>query len=126
MRIVKEFMDQDSVEKESKSRKRDELRKEMLEYKTYLEQMRAYERKREEELDNMYRNEEDRIWNVRNEKWKKEQAARDKLMSDVLEGRKEQIKFAGWFTTCANTLKPNGTDCISRKLDVIWRLSRSL
>jgi hypothetical protein len=95
MRIVKEFMMQDSVEKESKHRKKDELRTEMLEYKTYLEQMRKYERMRDDELDSMYRSEEDRIWNMRNEKWLKEQAARDRLMTQVLDGRKEQLRFAG-------------------------------
>jgi trichoplein keratin filament-binding protein len=95
MRIVQEFMKQDSVEKESKNRKKDELRTEMLEYKTYLEQMRAYERMRDGELNTMYRNEEDRIWNEKDAKWQKEQAARNKLMKEVLDGRKEQLRFAG-------------------------------
>jgi hypothetical protein len=94
MRIVKEFMKQDSVEKESKNRKKDELRMEMLEYKSYLEQMRAYEKMRDEELNNMYRSEEERIWNVKDAKWGKEQAARDRLMMQVLAGRKEQLRFA--------------------------------
>ena len=95
IRIVEEFMKQDSDEKESLGQKKNELRIEMLEYKTYLDQMRAYEKKREEEVDTMYRNEEDRIWNIRNEKWTKEQAARDKLMMEVIQGRKDQLRFAG-------------------------------
>jgi hypothetical protein len=71
MRIVKEFMAQDSVDKESKNRKKDELRTEMPEYKSYLEQMRAYEKMRDEELNAMYRSEEERIWNVKDAKWQK-------------------------------------------------------
>lgn len=95
MRIVKEFMKQDSDEKESKIRKKGELRSEMLEYQQYLQEMRAFEKKREAELNAMYREEEDRIWTVRSQKWKKEQDARDRLMFEVLEGRKEQLKVTG-------------------------------
>ncbi|KAJ3202206.1 hypothetical protein HK099_001955 [Clydaea vesicula] len=94
LKIVNEYFLADMKEKDLKNRKKDEMRKEMIEYRKHLEEMREAENLRERELEKLYKEEETKVWRIRAEKWKKEQEARDKLMLDVLAGRQEQLRFA--------------------------------
>ncbi|KAJ3102857.1 Cilia- and flagella-associated protein 53 [Phlyctochytrium planicorne] len=94
MKIVNEFFRMDQSEAEIKSRKRAELRKEMQLYREHLLEQQKIEREREKEIDRLQREENDKLWRNRSEKWRKEQLARDTLMQEVLDGRKEQLKNA--------------------------------
>ncbi|KAJ3218540.1 Cilia- and flagella-associated protein 53 [Dinochytrium kinnereticum] len=94
MRIVNEFFRMDQSEAETKSRRRAELRKEMQLYREHLLEQQRIEREREKEIDRLQREENDKLWRTRAEKWKKEQQARDRLMQEVLQGRKEQLKYS--------------------------------
>lgn len=92
MKIVNEFLAMDKAESESKSRRRAELRREMALYREHLREQKAIEEKREREMERMQKEEADKLWRIRTEKWQREQLARDRLMSEVLAGRKEQLK----------------------------------
>ncbi|KAI8813562.1 tumor suppressor, Mitostatin-domain-containing protein [Cladochytrium replicatum] len=92
--IVNEFLRLDEAEKESRSRRKEELRREIQAYREHLFQQQQIERERDRETDKLYRDEEEKVWRMRAEKWQKEQRARDKLMQDVLSGRQEQLRFA--------------------------------
>ncbi|KAJ3321783.1 ubiquinol-cytochrome c reductase core subunit 1 [Boothiomyces sp. JEL0866] len=94
LRILEEISKMEKAEKESNSRRKLELQKEMQLYREHLTRQKAEEAKRERELEQYYNEEQDRIWKLRTEKWRKEQAARDRLMKDVIKGRQEQLQAA--------------------------------
>ncbi|KAJ3276971.1 hypothetical protein HDV01_000023 [Terramyces sp. JEL0728] len=94
LRILEEISKMEKAEKESNSRRKLELQKEMQLYREHLTRQKAEETQREKELEQYYNEEQDRIWKLRTESWKKEQAARDRLMKDVIKGRQEQLKAA--------------------------------
>ncbi|KAJ3278173.1 Cilia- and flagella-associated protein 53 [Borealophlyctis nickersoniae] len=94
MKIVNEFFRLDEKEREDKSRRKEELRKEMQLYREHLLEQKRIEREREKEIEKLHKEEEDKLWRLRAEKWRKEQLARDRLMEEVLSGRKEQLRFA--------------------------------
>ena len=94
MKILSEFLRLDRLEKETKQRRREELRREMQMYRQHLQQQKDIEKQREKEIENWYSAEQERLWKVRGEKWRKEQAARDRLMKEVMTGRQEQLQHA--------------------------------
>lgn len=114
MSIVNQFFEADQLEKETKSRKKEELKKEILMYREHLREFQRLEKVHERELERAYREEEEKVyvmllisntnlythvthiqgWRIRAEKWKREQKARDTLMAEVIAGRKEQLKYA--------------------------------
>jgi len=51
------------------------------------------EKKRELELDLIYREEARRMWNKREEEWRREREARKKLMSEVRRSDEDQMKI---------------------------------
>ena len=61
-------------------------------YRTYLAEQAKEEEKREKELDTLITSEVEKQWAKRAEQWKREREARAKLMKDVLDTRKQQIK----------------------------------
>ncbi|KAJ3330918.1 Cilia- and flagella-associated protein 53 [Blyttiomyces sp. JEL0837] len=94
MKIVNEFFKQDQAEAENKSRRRAELRREMQLYREHLLEQQRIEKQREKEIEAMQKEEEDKLWRKRAEKWQREQKARDRLMQEVLSGRKDQLKYS--------------------------------
>eukprot|EP00842_Homolaphlyctis_polyrhiza_P000632 jgi/Hompol1/156/HPOL_003888-RA len=94
MRILSEFLKLEKLEKETKQRRREDLRREMQMYREHLLMQKNIERQREIEVEKGYTEEQNRLWKARSEKWRKEQAARDNLMKEVMEGRKEQLRYA--------------------------------
>ncbi|KAI8915862.1 hypothetical protein EDD86DRAFT_6516 [Gorgonomyces haynaldii] len=94
MKILNEFVKSEQEEKESKMRRRDNLRKEMQAYREHLVQAKEIEKQRQAEIETWYANEQERLWKVRTEKWRAEQIARDKLMQEVMRTRQEQLKEA--------------------------------
>ena len=69
-----------------------QLREEMNLYREYLAEQAKEEEKREKELDTLVNSEVAKQWAKRAEQWKREREARAKLMQDVLDTRKQQIK----------------------------------
>ena len=61
-------------------------------YREYLAKQRKEEEEREKELDVLIQAEVEKQWARRLEQWRQEKAARKKLMQDVLDTRKQQIK----------------------------------
>ena len=61
-------------------------------YREYLAEQAKEEEKREKELDALITSEVEKQWAKRAEQWKREREARAKLMKDVLDSRKQQIK----------------------------------
>ncbi|KAI8930174.1 tumor suppressor, Mitostatin-domain-containing protein [Entophlyctis helioformis] len=94
MRILAELIKLDRAEREANSRRREELKREMQLYREHLMRQRVVEVERAKEIEKWYANEQERLWKVRSEKWRKEQAARDRLMKEVMAGRQEQLQHA--------------------------------
>ena len=61
-------------------------------YREYLAEQAKEEEKIERELDSLINSEVAKQWAKRTEQWKREREARAKLMKDVLDTRKQQIK----------------------------------
>jgi len=61
-------------------------------YREYLAKQKKEEEEREKELDVLIQAEVEKQWARRLEQWRQEKAARKKLMQDVLDTRKQQIK----------------------------------
>ncbi|KAI9101367.1 tumor suppressor, Mitostatin-domain-containing protein [Phlyctochytrium arcticum] len=94
MKIVNAFFRMDEQEKENKSRRKEELRKEVLLYMEHLREQKRIEKEREAEIERLYADESEKLWQQRSEKWQKEQRARDRLMQEVLAGRQEQLQHS--------------------------------
>ncbi|KAJ1553131.1 Cilia- and flagella-associated protein 53 [Cladochytrium tenue] len=94
LRIVDEFCRLEGEAAAGRGRRRAELRAEMMAYRVHLEEQRRVEEERAREVDRLQREESEKLWNARAERWKKEQAARDRLMQEVLEGRRQQLHQA--------------------------------
>merc|ERR1739846_32144 len=56
-----------------------------------VEQQLKLEKQREAEMDMLYRDEAARMWSKREAEWERERLARERLMAEVLEGRKHQL-----------------------------------
>ncbi|KAJ3029351.1 UNVERIFIED_CONTAM: Cilia- and flagella-associated protein 53 [Siphonaria sp. JEL0065] len=94
IKIVSDVLALDLAEKQAQSRRRTELRKEMQLYREHLLEQRRLEKERDREIARMEKVEADKLWGARAEKWQKEQKARDKLMVEVLSGRRDQLKYS--------------------------------
>ena len=69
-----------------------ELRAEERRYRDYLRQVRDDERRRERELESVCDAEVERMWEQRVRQWRAEKAARQKLLDEVVEARRQQIQ----------------------------------
>ena len=69
-----------------------QLREEMNLYRQYLAEQAKEEERVERELDALINSEVAKQWAKRTEQWKREREARAKLMQEVIESRKQQIK----------------------------------
>lgn len=63
-------------------------------YREHLLAQKKAQEEREQEVNLYYKQEEEKLWRARAEKWQKEQKARDRLMQDVLACRREQLQNA--------------------------------
>ena len=68
------------------------MRKELHQYRTYLQEQAEENAKLEKELDAIVSAEVEKQWARRLAQWRKERDARKKLMQDVLETRKKQVQ----------------------------------
>uniref|UniRef100_A0A674H4K6 Trichoplein keratin filament-binding protein n=1 Tax=Taeniopygia guttata TaxID=59729 RepID=A0A674H4K6_TAEGU len=60
--------------------------------KRVIEEQLQLEKEREAELETIFREEAKKMWEKREEEWEREKVARDRLMSEVLAGRRRQIQ----------------------------------
>lgn len=94
IKLLNEVARLEAEQKIQNAKRRVELKKEMNMYRKHLAEQKAKEIEREKEVEKLYAAEQERIWTIRTEKWRREQAARDKLMKEVLAGRQEQLQEA--------------------------------
>ncbi|KAI8588970.1 tumor suppressor, Mitostatin-domain-containing protein [Geranomyces variabilis] len=92
--VVNAFFRMDEQEKQSNSRRKEELKREMRMYMDHLREQQRVEKQRAEELEVLHAAESQKLWQARAEKWQREQRARDRLMQEVIAGRKEQVEHA--------------------------------
>ena len=59
--------------------------------KKVLEEQKRLENMREKEYDLLFSEEAEMMWRKRQADWEREQKARDKLMTDVIQGLKQQV-----------------------------------
>jgi len=64
----------------------------LAEYREFLRVQAQNEKAREAELDKLYASENEKMWQKSIAYWDKEQAARDKLMAEVVAGQQQQIE----------------------------------
>ncbi len=64
-------------------------------YREYLQQAKAAEAAREKELDRLLDEEVNRQWQKRLEQWAREKEARQEMMRQCIEERKEQVRQRG-------------------------------
>ena len=92
MKILEELLISTQNEaQENLARKRQRMQ-EMQQYRQHLIEQRKIEEVREKELDSLINVEVEKQWNKRVENWRMEKQARNKLMKDVLEDRKIQVR----------------------------------
>eukprot|EP00042_Codosiga_hollandica_P054442 m.736798 g.736798 ORF g.736798 m.736798 type:complete len:499 (+) comp58900_c0_seq4:85-1581(+) len=60
-------------------------------YLQYLSDVRAHRKDRDRHLDAWHQAEQDRVWAKQLEKWKAEKDARDRLMAEVIQVRRDQV-----------------------------------
>ncbi|XP_046386099.1 trichoplein keratin filament-binding protein [Ischnura elegans] len=91
IQILRAAMEADQLSEESARLKRIET-KELLEgaYQEFKKQA-EYARIQEEEAQSLFHEEAVRMWKRHEERWRKEQDARDKLMQEVLQALKDQV-----------------------------------
>ncbi|KAI8919135.1 tumor suppressor, Mitostatin-domain-containing protein [Powellomyces hirtus] len=94
LKVVNAFFRMDEQEKETKSRRKEELKREMKMYMDHLREQQAIEKERAREIDRLYVEESKKLWQGRADKWQREQRARERLMQEVIAGRKEQLEHA--------------------------------
>lgn len=78
-------------ETDQKGREKQKMREDIAAYQQYLRDRKEEERKMEAELDRLCKLEMDKVNSKRDMQWMKERLAREKLMKEVYESRREQI-----------------------------------
>uniref|UniRef100_A0A8C0BBN1 Trichoplein keratin filament-binding protein n=1 Tax=Buteo japonicus TaxID=224669 RepID=A0A8C0BBN1_9AVES len=84
------------LEKEDEDQRRQSARREravvdVAWMKHVIEEQLQLEKEREAELQTIFREEAKKVWEKREEEWEREKVARDRLMNEVLAGRRRQI-----------------------------------
>ncbi|XP_064392251.1 trichoplein keratin filament-binding protein-like isoform X2 [Halichondria panicea] len=89
--ILEDLAEKEKEEQSLHTARRERARADTLWMKEMVTKQLEIEKQRELELDNMYREEAARLWQKREAEWEKEQQARERLMKEVFEERKQQI-----------------------------------
>lgn len=94
LKIIGDFLAAEQKEREKKDRKRVELRQEMAAYRIHLLEQQQQAIELEQQLQGMYKAEADKAQEIANAKLAREQAARDRLMEEVMKARAQQLHEA--------------------------------
>ena len=93
LELLKEIKKKEEEEYKLKTDLKNEQKKDALYMQSILERQLQLEKIREIELNKLYQQESFLQWQKRNTEWEAEKVAREKLLSSVLEERKNQIKI---------------------------------
>ncbi|XP_065186584.1 cilia- and flagella-associated protein 53-like [Sycon ciliatum] len=91
IKLLQQILMETSNEAEEAVRTKKRLHSEMMQYMTYLKEEAEREKQREKELDRMLQVELDKDFRKVVNKWREEQAARARLLREVMETRQQQI-----------------------------------
>ncbi|XP_067935044.1 trichoplein keratin filament-binding protein-like [Watersipora subatra] len=91
-RILESILEKENEEITLRTARKQEARADAAWMKEVIEDQMRLEKEREAELDMLYQEEASRIWSEREDEWRREREARQRLMQDVLAGRQEQIR----------------------------------
>ncbi|XP_071448236.1 trichoplein keratin filament-binding protein-like isoform X2 [Hetaerina americana] len=91
IRILKAALEADQIISESARLKKLETKEMMEEAYREFKKQAEYARIQEEEAQSLFHEEAVRMWKRHEERWRKEQEARDKLMKEVLQTIKDQV-----------------------------------
>jgi len=95
-------LDRDFVQRVLSEEKADDLAKaekhlgdkeDIQEYLKYLEALKLKEKQHEQQLDGLRQKELEAAWSKRESKWKREELARQQLLKNVVDGRRDQIAY---------------------------------
>ncbi|XP_002734122.1 trichoplein keratin filament-binding protein-like [Saccoglossus kowalevskii] len=90
-RILAALAEKQDEDMQVQTARREKARADAAWMKQVVEDQLKLEQAREAELDMLYRDEAARVWQKRESEWEREKKARERLMSEVLQGRQEQI-----------------------------------
>jgi len=85
-------MGQEEKQKQINSARQQKVREDLEWMRQVVEEQMKLEKQREAELDLIYREEARRVWDQREAEWRKERVAREKLMTEVMNDRSEQME----------------------------------
>jgi hypothetical protein len=91
-KILEQLLEQSKSEQIEQEHRKREIHEEQRRYREYLRQMKEEERKREMELDKLCDAEVEKMWQRRVGQWKIEKMARQKLLEEVMEARRQQLQ----------------------------------
>ncbi|XP_031573283.1 trichoplein keratin filament-binding protein-like [Actinia tenebrosa] len=91
LKILEGLSKEEDKEKAIMTSRREKAKADAEYMRQVVAQQLKLEQEREAELDMLYRDEAARMWSKRQAEWERERQARERLMAEVLEGRKEQI-----------------------------------
>ena len=90
--ILKMLQLQEEKQKQINSARQQKVREDLEWMRQVVEEQMKLEKQREAELDLIYREEARRVWDQREAEWRKERVAREKLMTEVMNDRSEQME----------------------------------
>ncbi|XP_061409850.1 cilia- and flagella-associated protein 53-like [Lethenteron reissneri] len=92
MRLLEQMVQTSSNESQDQQQRKMELRKEQQLYRQHLAQQAEEERQCAREMERLMGAELERMWRRREEQWRLEKEARNRLFKDVMDARKQQIQ----------------------------------
>lgn len=91
-RILQALLEKEGEQQRVCAARREQALADVAWMKQVIEEQLQLERERESELQMLLREEAKEMWEKREAQWAREQSARDRLMSEVLAGRQQQIQ----------------------------------
>ncbi|XP_055970475.1 trichoplein keratin filament-binding protein [Sorex fumeus] len=91
-RILQALLEKEEQQQRASAARRERAVADAAWMKRVIEEQLRLEREREAELQVLLREEAKEMWEKREAQWAREQSARDRLMSEVLAGRQQQIQ----------------------------------
>ncbi|KAJ8798861.1 hypothetical protein J1605_000018 [Eschrichtius robustus] len=91
-RILQALLEEEDENQRAHLARREQAQADVAWMKRVIEEQLQLERAREAELQMLLREEAKEMWEKREAEWARERSARDRLMSEVLTGRRQQIQ----------------------------------
>ncbi|XP_055002957.1 trichoplein keratin filament-binding protein isoform X1 [Sorex araneus] len=91
-RVLRALLEEEQEQQRAGAARRQQALADAAWMKQVIEEQLRLEREREAEMQALLREEAKEMWEKREAQWAREQSARDRLMSEVLAGRQQQIQ----------------------------------